>query len=149
MLRKLRLGPHHVGSSLDEGESLSFEKFLRAGFSVELFQFRLVVEELQLARGTDHVEVDDTFHFRIVMRHDLTERIVGLVLRGAESGSVSELVGEKKSTHSCGAGFQKLSASISLKLAAPKFVEKSFGIHGKVPLRGVERWESKRWKVIS
>ena len=58
------LRAEHLRHALDEGELLAFEVFLRALLAVELGEFRLVVEELELARRAGHVQVDHALCLR-------------------------------------------------------------------------------------
>ena len=51
--------PHHLGCSLDKGKALSLEVFLGAILTVKLGQGGLVLEKIDLRRGTRHVQVND------------------------------------------------------------------------------------------
>jgi hypothetical protein len=54
--------------SADEGEALALGQFLRAFLSIHLLQQRLVVEQIELRRRADHVQVDDVLRLRRKMR---------------------------------------------------------------------------------
>ena len=47
--------PQQLRHSADEGKSLSFEVFLRTVLAIKLLQFRLVDEQLVLARPSGHM----------------------------------------------------------------------------------------------
>ena len=61
VLLKWKLRPKHIGRSLNKGKVLAFEKRLGAGLPVKSLQIGFVVEELQLARRSDHMEIDHPF----------------------------------------------------------------------------------------
>ena len=63
VFRKIEGSPQHVGNPLDEGESLSFEVFFRAGLAVVLLQSRLVVEEIELRGTAGHVQINNVLGF--------------------------------------------------------------------------------------
>ena len=54
-------GSHQLGDARCEGEAFAFEEFIRAGFVVKLLEFGFVVEQVEMRRGTCHVQVNDPF----------------------------------------------------------------------------------------
>ena len=59
MAGKLELRAHDRGIGADEGQALACGDGSRQGFAVHFGQVRLEVEEVEMAGGTGHEEVDD------------------------------------------------------------------------------------------
>ena len=69
----LRAGQRHFAA--DEREPLAFQQLRRASLAVVLDQLRLVVEQIELRRRADHVQVDHVLGLRRKVRRPGGERI--------------------------------------------------------------------------
>ena len=78
---ELALAAHQRFVALEEGETLAFEQALRRRLAVQLAELGLVVEQLQLARGAGHEEVDDVL--------DLGGEMAGRGARGLAGSSLT------------------------------------------------------------
>ena len=83
MLFEFEGGGHHGGVLIDEGVALSFEDGFGHAAAVVFGEERFVIEEVELAGGTGHEEVDDAFGFGSVVGgsgcHRILERVGGCV----------------------------------------------------------------------
>jgi len=66
---------------LDECEIFTFKKRLGTGLTIEPLKIGFVVKQFQLARGTDHVEINDAFGSARKVWWEGAERVVGSVQR--------------------------------------------------------------------
>src|SRR6185295_3067142 len=92
VLGEFKPGSCDVRMPAQKGEALAFNEFLRARLVVELFQPRLVLEQIKLRRRADHVQIDDLFRARRNMRWTRGQWICGF--RGRR---VRERLGQQSS----------------------------------------------------
>ena len=118
------LRTEHIGRALNECEILAFEEGLGTGLTVESLQIGFVIKEFQLARGADHVKVNDALRFASKLRRQGIEWIRNIMRRQtmATCSSVC-LAGKEHRPETGGAAIEKLAARLTLQRAAIGFVE--------------------------
>ena len=88
--RKLVPGRHQARVGPDEGVTLVLHDLGRDRLAVELPEYRLLVEEVELARSTSHEHVNDTFRLRGEVGRAWGERVRGFLGRGGSRDSKSK-----------------------------------------------------------
>ena len=94
MLGKFELGAHDGGIGADKGEPLTVSDGWGQRLAVHAGEFRLGVEEVQMAGGPGHEEVDHGFGFSRIVRLSGLHGIEGSGGGGVGEGAFGEEAGE-------------------------------------------------------
>src|SRR5262249_28233800 len=99
---------------------------LRTRLAVTLHQGRLVVEEVELRRRPDHVQVDEVFRTRGEVRLPRRQRVGARLRRGTYGAAFVEQVSQGRRSEAKARATQKMPASPTQR----PFID---GVHGRYP----------------
>ena len=116
-----------LGEEVHEGEALVLQEGIGNRFAVEFLKFRLVVEEIQLAGPSHHVEIDDVSDFGRKMGVPGRQGVRQVRLPG-QKPAVAEQGGQRNLSQSQGAAAEEMSPGLRKKPGSVAL----HGVHSRV-----------------
>ena len=110
----LRSGQRHFAA--DEREPLAFQQLRRASLAVVLDQFRLVIEQIELRRSADHVQVDHVLRPGRKVGWPSGKRIWRRWTRWSSRRTLRQQRAEGERTQADSRSLQELAARLRLKI---------------------------------